>query len=167
MGFVSGRVPKKRSAPPSVSCEQNDLTGLQQNRKTVTIDAIEPCGPKEKKCYKIVLKVKNKKKPLPPQGYLAPSDDNKRVKKIQTVSTTREVVTDPITVVDPPSTIVRAHTTVTSKQTTESQSSRTKTVPAVRRTYTSLPEPVEQAYPPKQTNATVSAKTRLVVRSQS
>lgn len=52
--------PRTHKIPPRFH-EEDDM--FYENKK-VHIDSIEPCAPGEKKCYKIVLKIKNKKKPL-------------------------------------------------------------------------------------------------------
>lgn len=63
MGFVSAvhdQPPMKVLRIPRPDDEVE--SSMKPTAKKVTIDEIKPCGPGQKQCYKIVLKVKNKKK---------------------------------------------------------------------------------------------------------
>lgn len=54
--------PPQRRPKPIPPRLQEECDDMEHANKSVTIDSIEPCAPGQKKCYKLVLKVKSKKK---------------------------------------------------------------------------------------------------------
>lgn len=56
--------PPQRVRPKAVPKRfKEECDDFDHENKSVTIASVEPCGPYQKKCYKLVLKVKSKKKP--------------------------------------------------------------------------------------------------------
>ena len=58
LGFVNSQPQRPKVAGPP----NTEGSEMRPEKKCVTIDDVKPCSPGQKKCYKIVLKVRNKKK---------------------------------------------------------------------------------------------------------